>query len=86
MSKNGTGRKKAVAPPFPLASVLERRGITLAELSVSSGVAYTTLAALSRGASRPDWGTFLAIARALALPLCHFHPHPSKESKHVGYD
>jgi transcriptional regulator with XRE-family HTH domain len=84
--RNGTARKRAVAPPFPLAAVLSQHGVTLAELSVSSGVAYTTLAALARGASRPDWGTLVAIAAALSVPLCHFTPVRTKESKHVGYD
>jgi transcriptional regulator with XRE-family HTH domain len=86
MPKNGTVVKRAAVPVFPLRRVMEREAITLAELAVASGVAYTTLAALARGASRPDWGTLLAISRALNVPLCIFHPNPTKESKHVGYD
>jgi transcriptional regulator with XRE-family HTH domain len=84
--KNGRAVKKIAAPPFPLAQVLDRLGVTLAGLSERSGVPYTTLAALARGASKPDWGTLVAIARGLDVPLCHFTPHRTREVQHVGYE
>jgi transcriptional regulator with XRE-family HTH domain len=64
-----------------LRQLREAEGWTQQELADAAGLHRFAVAKLEQGLREPSWSTLLALAAALALPLCAFGgpPHPAEE-------
>lgn len=57
---------------FPLVEILERLGVSQAELARRTGIKPTYISRLARGRANPTWTTIMVIAAALNLDLGDF--------------
>jgi len=58
---------------FPLTKILQRLGVSQAELARRTGIKPTYISRLASGRTQPTWTTIMVIAAALNLDLGDFN-------------